>query len=74
MIQQIFEIDEFQKIINKYTDTLLVFDFFTTWCGPCKKIAPEYEKISEKYSDCLFFKIDIEDCDDIVDEFNLPIE
>lgn len=36
---------------------LVVVDFFTTWCGPCKMIAPAVEEFSRKYPDVKFLKV-----------------
>ncbi|CAH8551098.1 unnamed protein product [Schistosoma turkestanicum] len=51
--------EEFDKILNANASKLVVIDFFATWCGPCKKIAPEFEKISMKY-DAVFLKVDVD--------------
>lgn len=38
-----------------------VIDFYTTWCGPCKRLAPIMEEMSQKYCDqVVFYKADTE--------------
>ena len=40
---------------------VVVIDFFATWCGPCKAMAPAMEKMEQKYSDKIEFrKVDID--------------
>ncbi len=38
---------------------ITVVEFWATWCGPCKMLAPVIEEISEANKDVKFGKVDI---------------
>ena len=43
-------------------DKPVVCDFFATWCGPCKMLAPVMEEVSKEYAEkAVFVKVDIDE-------------
>lgn len=48
---------DFDKTVQAAGSSLVVVDYSTTWCGPCKVIAPKFEELSDKYSDAVFLKV-----------------
>ena len=53
-------------------DVVYVIDFYTTWCGPCKRLAPIMEEMSQKYCDQVtFYKADTERERELAYVFNI---
>ncbi|VDI73982.1 thioredoxin 1 [Mytilus galloprovincialis] len=65
MVKVIQSKAEFDGVVKGSGDTLIVVDFFATWCGPCVQIAPVYQKLSDEYSDCIFLKVDVDEVEDV---------
>lgn len=41
-------------------DGIVLIDFWASWCGPCVRFAPTYDKVSEQHPDIVFGKVDTE--------------
>jgi thioredoxin 1 len=63
------------KLINKMEDISkdkkVVIDFFAPSCGPCKRIAPDYEKLAETYTNIEFVKCDVDDSSELAELFEI---
>ncbi len=53
------------------TSTKPVFvDFWADWCGPCKMLAPTFERLAEKYgAQVTFAKINVDELPDVANKF-----
>ena len=50
---------------------LVVIDFFATWCGPCRKIAPVYEQFPQQYPKITFLKVDVDESPELVAQYDI---
>ncbi len=50
---------------------VVVIDFFATWCGPCKKIAPMYEQMANLYPSVVFLKVDVDESNEIAEAYDI---
>ena len=56
----------------KKENELLVIDFWATWCGPCRMVAPIISELAEKYDGKIAVgKCDVEEADDVAAEFRI---
>ena len=66
MVKEISSDAEFNSEIKG--PGLVVVDYFATWCGPCRNIAPFVEELSRKYPQVKFLKVDSDKVQDVCSE------
>lgn len=49
----------------------VVVDFFATWCGPCKAVAPVVGKLSESYANVKFLQVDVDKVGSVAQELQV---
>lgn len=47
----IYTYEELEPVLHKTGDKIYVVNFWATWCGPCVKELPYFEKLGQVYKD-----------------------
>lgn len=70
-MEKIFTTENFDTEVLGSEKPVLV-DFFATWCGPCKMMAPVIEKLAEEYEGkAVIGKMDVEESMDIAGRYGI---
>ena len=70
MTEQINTADWQSKVLEASTPVLV--DFFATWCGPCRMMAPVVDEIAaEQAGKVAVYKIDVDECPDVAQRYGV---
>lgn len=62
---------EFQSEVLEATKPVVV-DFWAPWCGPCRMVAPELEKLAGKTGDAVsFVKVNVDEARDVAMKYGI---
>jgi len=62
--------DNFEEEVIR-SEKPVVIDFNAGWCGPCRALKPIVEELSEECSDIKFVSIDIDEEDEIAEDYDV---
>ncbi len=62
--------NNFKSEVLDSKGTVLV-DFFATWCGPCKMLAPVLEKVADKHPDVKVVKVDVDQANALASSYGV---
>ena len=64
--------DEWIKQTTIMTSKPMVIDFYATWCGPCKQLAPILDEVEQNHKgDVIFKRIDVDQEPELAQEFRV---
>ena len=52
-------------------DKVVAIDFTATWCPPCKKIGPIFDKMADEFKGVKLFKVDVDAAKDVSKKFGI---
>ena len=68
MLKHINNKEEFESLVK---EGLVLVDFYATWCGPCKMLAPVLEEVANENANLTVLKIDVDEVGELAARFGI---
>ena len=60
---------EFDELLN--AGKTVVCDFWASWCGPCRMLAPVMDAVSESFEEAEFVKVNVDDNEELATRYGV---
>lgn len=68
-IQSIVRLSDFKTLVD--SGAAIIVDFYASWCGPCKLLAPRLETLAKQHKNVTFVKVDVDHAPELSEEYQV---
>ena len=68
MLVHVESANQFNELVKK---GIVLVDFFATWCGPCRMLGPELEKLAAAEPEITILKVDCDELGEIAAHYSV---